>query len=92
MIYLECPDCDGEYPFEVQETDDGAADLYGPTTYYEAWLDRVMNRTSHDGECPGLHPSDERIAALEEEATGKANDPAHGYRSSREAAWAEVGL
>lgn len=92
VIYLECPDCDGELPFDVETTDNGADGIYGGATYYEAWLDRVTNRTSHREDCPGLHPSDERIAALEDEATKLANDPGYGYRQSREEAWAEVGL
>lgn len=94
MIYLDCDNhgCDGEYPFDVEETDDGADGIYGSTSYLVAWLDRVTNRTSHREECPGLAPSDERIDALEEQATEKANDPTYGYRASRAEAWAELGL
>lgn len=92
MTYIECTDCDGEFPFDVEDTDDGAADLYGPSSYYQCWLDRGMNRASHREECPGLHPADERIDALEDEASRLANDPAYGYRATRAEAWAEVGL
>lgn len=92
MIYLDCPDCDGEFPFDVDVTDDGAADIYGPSTYLVAWLDRETNRTSHRDECPGLHLSEERINDLEEAATQQANDPAYGYRATRAEASAEVGL
>lgn len=92
MIYIDCPDCDGEFPFDVEETDDGAADLIGPTTYLVAWLDRVMNRTSHREECPGLAPSDERIDELEQAATDKLADPSYGYLESQAEAWAEIGL
>lgn len=78
MLYLKCPNgCEGEVPLEVEQTDDGAADVYGPRSYYVAYIDDETNATSHDDGCEPL--TEAQREKLESEGTEKVNDPAYGY-------------
>jgi hypothetical protein len=77
-LYLKCPNgCTGEVPLEVEATDDGADDVYGPRSYHVAYIDDGANATSHDDGCAPL--TEAQREALEEEGTKNVNDPAYGY-------------
>lgn len=60
--YLKCSECSGEIPFEIEWTDDGAADIYGAQSYPVAILDFGTNRTTHDDFCPMALLTPEHLA------------------------------
>lgn len=74
--YLKCTECSGEIPFEVEMTDDGAADIYGAQSYPVAVLDFYANSESHELGCPVAQLTPEHLAVthLEQQAA-----QAYGY-------------
>ena len=75
--YVSCPNgCGGEVPCEPEMTDDGAADIYGATSYVIACIDEEANARSHEPGCPPL--TSEQIAAIEEYATLTMSEPEYG--------------
>lgn len=66
--------CDGEIAFDIETTDDGAADIYGSTTYQVAYIND--KESTHAQNCV---LTEEQRTALEEAKDQQLADEPYYY-------------
>lgn len=58
--YTNCPKCDGEVAFDIEETDDGSDDIYGSRSCYVAHVND--KESAHANDCTLTDDDRERLA------------------------------
>jgi hypothetical protein len=79
QYHMSCPNdiCDGEVTFDIEMTDDGAADIYGPQSYYIAWIND--EDSSHVDGCYVTTYQSIRTRLEEQAMQDIADDPNFGF-------------